>query len=586
VFRYLHPMPSLRQLIFDRLSIHLPGMTNKQIARALHETSSLIELTGGNTFRARAFSSAGRTLERMEEQAVDLLENGSLEEVRGFGKGLVAQIRELVATGTFELRDELLGSIPPGVVEMLRVKGIGAKKARTVWQQRDITSIDQLEAAAETGRLSDLPGFGVKTQEKILEAVRKYQRFSSARRYASVIRELVPVLDRMKSLPGVQQLDLAGALRRSLEIVSSAEILLSGHVEKIVAGLKELYPDAEVRAEAGVQSMVTELPDGLPLRLYVTSTPRHGSTLFRLTGSAEFTDGWLAEFDTPADDTSETSIFESAGIAYIPPELRESLDVIQVAGDDGLPSLITVEDLRGSLHNHSTYSDGAHTLTAMAEHARSMGLEYFGISDHSRTLTVANGLSVGRVQEQQKEVEELNAEYGSDFRIFSGIESDILKDGSLDYPDDVLATFDFIVASVHSGFNMTEEEATQRIIRAVENPYTRILGHMTGRLLLTRDGYPVDHLRIIDACASNGVAIELNANPHRLDMDWRFIRNATERGVLISINPDAHSIDELHYVHWGVAVARKGWLEKAQCLNAMPRKDFERWLADRSYRLN
>ncbi|MEL6612473.1 MAG: PHP domain-containing protein, partial [Bacteroidota bacterium] len=283
----------------------------------------------------------------------------------------------------------------------------------------------------------------------------------------------------------------------------------------------------------------------------------------------------------PDEADTEAAIYERAGLAVVPPELREGTDELQRAAAGSLPDLITLADLRGSLHNHSTYSDGAHTLRAMAEAARASGLTYFGICDHSRSLKVANGLSIERLREQIAEVRVLNAEYeadGVDFRVFSGSEVDVLKDGSLDYPDEVLAELDLVVASVHTHFSMTEAEATERLVRAVSHPHVHILGHPTGRLLLRREGYPLDHAAVIEACAAHGVALELNANPYRLDLDWRHVRAATDAGVLIAINPDAHSIEQLDLIRWGVAVARKGGLTAAQCLNAMGRDAFAAWL--------
>lgn len=562
-------------------------MTNKQIARALTETSALIELTGGNTFRARAFANAARTIERMPEQAIDLLERGELASIRGIGRGLSAQIAELIETRTFDVRDELIGAIPPGVLEMLRLKGVGAKKARTIWQTLNVTSIDELETAADRGALADLPGFGAKTQDKILASIRDHRRFSTSRRHATVMREVGPLLDDIRAMPGVDSASLTGALRRKSETVTTADILVTGEPARAGSILAERFDIPETTSlDDGLYLSRTELHDGFPLNVYVCDPGVAGSVQFRLTGSAEFLEAFGVDIPIEAA-SAEEEVFRSATLPFIEPELREGRGEIEAARENRLPSLISVADLKGSIHNHSTYSDGAHSLSEMADAARSMGLEYFAICDHSRTLTIANGLSIERVAEQQAEVHALNTRYASEgdpFRILSGIESDILKDGSLDYPDDVLSSFDLVVASVHSGFNMSEEEATRRIIRAVENPFTSILGHMTGRLLLSREGYPVDHIRIIEACAANGVAIELNANPYRLDMDWRFIRDATDRGVMISINPDAHSVDELHYVHWGVEVARKGWLEATQCLNALPLASLLDWLQARKTR--
>lgn len=558
-------------------------MTNKEVSRYLRETADLIILTGGNQFRARAFANAARTIERIEEPVESLLDAGTLTDVRGIGKGLADQIEEIVRTGSFTLREELLGSIPPGIIEMLRVKGIGAKTARTIWKSLNVTSIEALEQAATIGRLAETPGFGEKTQENILKALQAYRRYRSARRYAVVYREAKPLVESLRELDGVTTAELSSDLRRKMETVTSASIIIGGEVDVVRRSLEEF-----LRLEADEKEdellFTGTIADGLPLRILVVPTDRFGSELWRDTGSANHIEQFVAGFGEPAPTDNEATIFASAGLQFIPPELREGDGELDAASDGSLPQLIQVKDLKGSLHNHSNYSDGAHSLVEMAEAARSMGLSYFGICDHSRSLTVANGLSIERVREQQEEIRNLNETYraeGQTFRIFSGIESDILQDGSLDYPDDVLASFDFVVSSIHSHFNMTRKEATARLVKAIENPYTSIVGHMTGRLLLTREGYPVDHNTVIDACAQNNVAIEINANPHRLDMDWRHVRKAVEKGVLISINPDAHSIAELEYHQWGVAVARKGWLTPDRCLNAMTLEQFSAWIDHR-----
>ena len=340
------------------------------------------------------------------------------------------------------------------------------------------------------------------------------------------------------------------------------------------------------QAEMEPPALDATLPGGLPLRVCVVAPARYGTALWQATGSAAHVEAFTARYGAPGAQADEAAVYAAAGLPPVPPELREDRGELDAAEAGALPDLVTVDALRGSLHNHSTHSDGAHTLRQMAERAQAMGLSYFGISDHSQSLTVASGLTPGEVARQREEVDALNEEWaaggdGAPFRIFHGIESDVLRDGALDYDDDVLATFDFVVASVHSGFNMTESEATERLVTAIANPHTTILGHATGRLLLAREGYPIDHARVIAACAAHGVAIELNANPYRLDMDWRWLREATAQGVLISINPDAHAMDELENVRWGVAAARKGWLTADQCLNAMPLDAFEDWLAGR-----
>ena len=563
-------------------------MTNKAIARVLKETAALVELTGGNAFRARALSGAARTLDRMEEPAADRLAAGTLTDAGGIGEGLRADIEALLARGSFDLRDELLGAVPPGLLDVLRVKGLGPKKARRLWKELDLTTLDELERAAAADRLTALSGFGKKTQTNVLENVRLMKKYSARRRYADAVQLAAPVLEALRQAEGVRRAAPAGELRRTLETVGRLDLLAAADAPQAVrAALKDYLPKDDLpgnRPEPQGNDLVLEgtLPDDFPLHVQLVPAAHFGTRLWWATGSSDHCAAFEETYGAPEMHADEAAVYEAAGLPFILPELREDLGELEAAAEGRLPALITTDDLRGSLHNHSTYSDGAHTLRAMAEAARALGLSYFGICDHSQSLAVANGLSPARVAEQRDEIRRLNDELASDggppFRVFSGIESDILADGALDYDDDVLASLDFVVASIHSGFSMTEDEATDRLVRAIENPHTTILGHATGRLLLEREGYAIDPARIIAACADHGVAIELNANPHRLDMDWRHLRAATEQGVLVAINPDAHSTEELQHVRWGVAAARKAWLTPAQCLNAKPLEDFAAWI--------
>lgn len=561
-------------------------MTNKQIARILRETSSLIELTGGNEFRARAYQSAARTVEREEESVAELARQGALNTVAGIGNAMGAQISQLVERGSFDLMEELLSAIPPGLVEVLRVKGVGAKKARTAWKQLGITSLEELEEAASIGRLADLPGFGAKSQETMLDNIRLFKTYRTQRRFSEAQPIASPVLTALKGISGVVQAEFAGDFRRRMETLARVDIVLGAtDVKSVVSQVVGLMTAQKLEAPGGEVVLSCSLADGLPVYIRVVPQAGFGSALWRATGSEEHCSAFELRFGLPADYPDERAVYSRAGLAWIPPELRENMGELEAAGENDLPELITRGDLKGVLHNHSTYSDGSYTLRVMADAARARGYSYFGICDHSRSLTIANGLSIERVQEQQDEIRRLNEEYdrdgGSPFCILSGIESDILADGSLDYPDDVLDTFDLVVASIHSRFNMTEKEATERLVRAIHNPHTSILGHATGRLLLSRAGYPIDHAEVIRACSESGTAIELNANPRRLDMDWRWIRTAVDQGVMISVNPDAHSIDELDYVEWGLAVARKGWLTPANCLTALPADQIKAWLRQR-----
>ncbi len=551
-------------------------MNNKTIARALKETSALIDLTGGNLFRARAMENAGRTIERLDAAAADLLEAGTLTNVKGIGAGLAAQIAELVQTGSFEARDELLGAIPPGVLDMMRIKGLGAKKVRAIWQQLEITSIAGLEEACMIGRLADLDGFGAKTQENILANIRLLKQYSAHRRYADAFRQSAPLIEGLRAL-GLR-VEHAGAFRRKCETVERVDLVA---VAESAAMLRETAAPYLTDTAIDGAVLTGSLPDGLAVAIHLAPPEGFGAFWLERTGSEEHVAALKTRLGEIPPEPDEAAIYARAGLAWVPPELREGRGELEAAADR-LPELIVHEDLKGTLHNHSRYSDGAHSLEEMAEAARALGLTYFGICDHSQSLVIANGLPPERVAQQQEEIRRLNAGYASHgitFRIFSGIESDILNDGSLDYPDAVLASFDFIVASVHTRLSMPEAEATARVLRAIENPHTTILGHPTGRLLLVREGYPLDYDRILDACAEQGVAIELNANPYRLDLDWRWIKAATDRGVMISINPDAHTREGLADTHWGVEAARKGWLEASMCLNAMSLDDFAAWLA-------
>ncbi len=559
-------------------------MTNKDIARALRETADLIELTGGNPYRANAFNRAARSIRGLEVPADERLAEGTLTDVSGIGDAMADHVADLLNTGSFDQRDELQNAVPPGLLDLMRVKGLGTKKVRALWKELDITSLDELERAAREDAITRLSGFGAKTQANILENVERLRAYDKQRRYADAVASLRPVLQHLRDAEDTDRAEVTGPLRRHLETVDRADLLVSTRdVDALQARLDALLPGG---VDRNGDMLTTALRDGLPLAVHLADPGRFGTAWWRTTGSEAHCAAFEDRLGKPAPRAEEDEVFEAAGLAPIPPELREDDDELDAAAADALPTLIDTDDLHGSLHNHSTYSDGAHSLRTMAETARDMGLSYFGICDHSQSLQVASGLSPDEVRQQWDEIDALNAECAADegppFRVFRGIESDILADGSLDYDDDLLASFDFVVASVHTKFGMTEAEATERVVRAVQNPHTRILGHPTGRLLLRREGYPLDHERVIQACAEEEVAIELNANPYRLDLDWRWIRRAVNQGVLIAINPDAHATAELQYVRWGVAVARKGWLSPAMCLNAKPLDDFAAWIASGS----
>ena len=557
-------------------------MTNKEIGSVLKETSALIELTGGNPFRSRAMANAGRIIQRLEDSVSDLLQEGTLTDIRGIGAGLADQLGQLLATGSFEVREELLSSIPPGLLDMLAVKGLGAKKVRTLWKTMGIQTLDELEVAASSGLIATQEGFGEKSEISIRENVAALRLYRKQRHYADAFVRAMELVSGLEALDEIDAVDITGDLRRKMETVAGIELVLKLASPSESAPIEERFGKLESTNDPHLRVIRTNMPDGFPLTLWMASPQMFGTKQFELTGSEPFLQNWSKQFGKLPEAASESTVFDTAGLPDIPPELREDDDIIERAKRRSVPVLIENSDLKGTLHNHSTYSDGAHSLAEMALAARNMDLSYFGICDHSQSLRIANGLMPEDVKRQQNEIGQLNEAWASDggpaFRLFSGIESDILSDGSLDYSDEILESFDFVVASVHIGFNMTESEATERVVHAVSNPFTRILGHPTGRLLLRRKGYPLNHEIVLDACAEFGVAVELNANPYRLDLDWRWIRAATDRGILISINPDAHAIDQLGYTKWGVAAARKGYLTADSCLNAMSLDAFSAWI--------
>lgn len=564
-------------------------MTNKKVAAVLNETAQLIELTGGNPFRARAFSGAARTIRDLDEPLQTYLDDDALQTIDGIGEGLAAQLRDLFARGSFDLRDDLLNAVPPGLLDVLRINGLGTKRVRTLWEELDITSLDDLEEAATANQIQTISGFGAKTESNILESLRKLRRYDAQRRYADVHAAAHALRDAVAEHTGAR-VALVGAFRRQVPTLKQLTLITTADATDTATALGDAgYADIDTAHDAlpphARATVTTTLPDGFPVALHVVDAAAFGTARWHHTGSDAYRDAFVSDYGPVEAVPTEDDLFSAANAPAHPPELRESAWADALDTAPSAEALIRVDDLHGTIHNHTTASDGAHSLRAMAEAARERGLSYIGICDHSQSLTVASGLTPDEVRTQFDAIDALNAEYeaeGIAFRVFKGIESDILKDGSLDYEDDLLAAFDLVVASVHSGFTMTETEATERVIQAVSHPATTVLGHPTGRLLLVREGYPLDHRAVIDACAAHNVALELNANPYRLDLDWTHVRYAVEQGVLISINPDAHATDELDNVRWGVAAARKGGLTAAHCLNAKSLSDFADWLAHRS----
>ena len=532
-------------------------MTTEEIARALKLTAQLMELHNENPFKIKSIANAAYKLDKTDIA----LEGKSLQEmelIEGIGKGIAAKINELQTTGNLKELAVMVEKTPVGVIDMLRVKGIGPKKVGQLWRELEIESIGELLYACNENRLITLKGFGAKTQAEVKKQIEFHEFNRGKFHYASVEQFANNIVEALKKKYNTSLVSLTGQMRRKLEVIDNVEILIA--------------------SESAVTIDDIDNPSNIAVEL-ITCTPiTFYNRLFETTATAAH----LSQTGYVADATygSEQDIYQSLGLQYIEPELREGLKEVALARENKIPELIQVSDLRGILHNHSTYSDGLHSLKEMAEYCKELGYEYLGICDHSQSAFYAEGLKPERVLQQHAEIEELNKALFP-FKIFKGIESDILNDGSLDYPEEILKTFDFIVASVHSNLKMNEEKATTRLIKAIENPYTTILGHPTGRLLLSRSGYPIDHKKVIDACAANGVVIELNAHPYRLDVDWRWIPYCLEKGVMISINPDAHEKQGYHDMYYGTCVARKGMLTKEMCFNALGREELQGYFEKR-----
>jgi DNA polymerase (family 10) len=576
-------------------------MTAREAAAALAEIAMLLEVVGGNPFRAKAFQSASRFLETSGVDLPALAAEGKLRTLRGVGEGIAGVLEELVTTGTSRMLEELRAETPVGLFDVMRIKGVGAKRGRTLFKELGIDSLEALEEAAAAGRLAKLPGFGAKTEEKILEGVAFARQMRGRRRWFQVIEPAAALLELVEQLPGVVRASTAGQVRRRLEVVDSIDIVAAARKpETVLAAFRSLQGVQRPGQTDADRCAEVVLADGLRTRLFCVKPPEYATELLFATGSDEHLAQLAAHAETRtlriARDgvfqgkkrlalPDEDAVYNALGLASIPPELREGWGEIEAAEKGTLPALVDTDDLRGTFHCHTTYSDGRATVAEMAEGARERGWRYLGIGDHSQSAGYAGGLPVAAVRKQHREIDAWNAEHGGKgkkrFRVFKGVESDILADGSLDYPDDVLRTFDYVVGSVHSNFALDEKEQTRRLIRAVSNPHITMLGHATGRLLLRRTGYAVDVRAVIDAAAEHGTCVEINADPHRLDVDWKNARYAAQKGVLIPINPDAHSVGALGNVMFGVNVARKAWLTAPQVLNTWDLDELENFLAER-----
>jgi DNA polymerase (family X) len=567
-------------------------MSNPEIVEILELTAKLLELHNADPFKIKGYSVAAFYLDKYKEGELALMTEQELVKLQGVGKSTAGKIAQIAQTGTFPELEELISNTPLGVMEMFNIKGIGPKKIAVLWRELGIDNLHELELACLNGSVAKLKGFGGSIQQKILDSLAFLKdqagklRMDKAAAVANVI-----VQDLMKHF---EQVHTAGDLRRKAEIVETIRVLVTTEspalLQNTIGELDYLEQNEKESSPFVWRGHVKDVAVGV--EIVAVKPERTVSELFLETADVEHLGHvapggvtiWRHAYYENA--ASEEGIYEKAGLPYIVPEMREGAGEFTWAETHTHDQLVTWDDLKGILHNHSTYSDGQHTLEQMAVHCRDLGFEYLGIADHSQTATYAQGLKIEDVERQHAEIARLNARFASEnpekpFKILKGIESDILGDGSLDYTPEVLATFDYIVASVHNNLSMTIEKATARLLKAIENPYTTILGHPTGRLLLSREGYPIDHKVIIDACAQNGVVIEINASPWRLDLDWRWISYCMEKGVLLSINPDAHAMEGYQDMHYGVANARKGGLTKEMTFNAFSLERMESYLQKR-----
>ena len=552
-------------------------MTKHEIARIFDEIGLLLELKGQSPFKSRAYHNAARTLENVTDDISDLVATGRVRDLPGIGSALSGKLAELVSTGRLLFHDELKRGIPPRLLELATLPGLGPKKVMVLYEQLGVASLGELEYACIENRLLTLPGFGQKTQDRVRQSIASFKRRQGYHLYADVVPEATRLCATLDQTPGVRAVALVGDLRRRLELVQNISLLAAADgTEPVLTALRRT--GAVEHLEAAHDSVSGTSIRGIPVSVAVvrailphvllaaTGSTTHVAALAARAAHRHVR--WNLNADSglqPLAD-SEEALYAALGLPFIEPELREGMGEIEETEAGRLRRLVQSHDLQGIFHAHTTYSDGASTLEEMVAAARTLGYRYIGISDHSQSAFYARGLKEDRIREQQRAIEALQSRM-TDMTILKGIESDILLDGSLDYPDEVLARLDFVIGSVHSRFNLGVEEQTARVVRALENPYLSILGHPSGRLLLSREGYRLDMHQVIEAACRHRKVIEINASPHRLDLDWRLCRMARTRGVRFSINPDAHSTEELHNTPFGINVARKAGLGPSDVLN-------------------
>ncbi len=572
-------------------------MDKKQIAAVLKEMAVMMEIRGDNPFKVRAHQNAARIIEGLSVDLPALVKSGQLLEIKGIGKGMAEKISALLDQGELAEHQALKEAIPGGVLEMIKIPGLGPKKIKLLWQDMQITSIEDLEHACRAGKLAQMKGFGAKTEANILHNLQLLKQFRGRYLISEALEIAEALVQQLGEHPRVIRCRFAGSLRRGMETVKDIDLLAStpegdrAAVMDYFAGL----PGAAEVINKGEKKSTVRFANGLAAELRLVGDDQFAPALHHLTGAKEHNVAirqraiqrgmkvsewgiYKGEERLPCPD--EQTLFAHLGLSFIPPELRENRGQIEAAEAGQLPQLIELSDIRGMIHTHSVWSDGVNTIREMAEACRARGWKYLVVSDHSKAAAYANGLDEQRVGQQLEEIDQINRELAG-FRVLKSIECDILGDGRLDFDDETLAGFELVIASIHSRFNMDEVQATERIITALKNPYVTILGHPTGRLLLSREGYPVNHEAVIDAAAELGVSIEINANPRRLDLDWRYVKYAADKNVAISICPDAHRISGLDDIRYGILMARKGWLTAKQVLNCYSAEELIRFAEKR-----
>lgn len=566
-------------------------MNKQEISQMFEEIALMLDLKGENPFKSKAYINAARTLEFLEGDIQDYVREDRLEEIKGIGKAIKEKLVEIVHTGGLEYYNDLRATIPEGLFDMLKIPGVGPKKVKAIYEKLEVKTIGELEYACIENRLLDLEGFGKKTQYNILKGIENMKKFQGQFLFGEVVNLAKEVKAQIQLSGLVDRCEITGSIRRRKEVVKDVDMIAtSDHADKLMEYFTTLHLVEEIIAKGDTKSSV-KLKSGINMDLRVVLDREYPYVLNHFTGSKEHNTAIrhrakamgikVNEYGLFREEklikcNSEADIYKELGLDFIPPEIRENNGEIEAAEKHQLPKLIELQDIKGTFHIHTLYSDGSNTIEEMVKSARSMGLTYIGISDHSRSAFYARGLNKDEIMRQLEEIDRLNDKF-HDFQIFKGIESDILQDGSLDYEDDILKLFDFVIASVHSNFKLEKNKMTERLINAVKNRYTTMLGHPTGRILLARKEYDLDLYEVIDAAAEYNKIIEINADPHRMDLDWKYLKYAKEKGVKLAINADAHNLQGLQNIQFGIGIARKGWLESHNVINTMPLQELKKY---------